>query len=144
MAVLLALASSMAVDLCLANRWLFRVEIGGENGLNGSFGSSVSSERDYPSSEWSSPVVSPGLNNNQRIIQFLLHFFVIVLWLAVSVCIVEGAVYGTKRGTLWVCNEMMREILRGKMERHKYVSSGLEMAQKAHCDRARSNVKGTL
>jgi hypothetical protein len=52
--------------------------------------------------------------------------------------------YGTKRGTMWVCYKMMRRVLRAKVARNEYIFPGLETAHAARFQRARSDVRGTL
>lgn len=142
--VFVALACSVALDLYLAQRVIFRSENDAESGLSDSSRAAMTSDgKDAPagrSASSSGASLIPGAHLTHLIFDSLY----IALWLVLSVAFVGGMMYGAKRGTLWVCREMMRRVLRAKVARNEYIFPGLETAQAARFNRARPDVRGTL
>jgi hypothetical protein len=142
--VFLALAGSVALDLYLAQRVIFRSENWAENGLSDSSRTAMPVDgKDTPAGR-SPASTRASLIPGAQITRLILDSLYIVLWLVFSVAFVGGMMYGAKRGTMWVCHEMMRRVLCAKMARNEYVFPGLETAHTAHFERARSDVRGTL
>lgn len=142
--VFLALASSVAIDLYLAHRVIFQMGTDVQSSLSDPFDPSSHPEGKDATPGQPSLAAIPGWANGQQIIRLILDFFLITLWLVLSVGIVGGSMYATKRATMWVCNEVMRQILRGKVARNEYIFSGVGMGQTAHFDQVRSKTRGTL
>jgi hypothetical protein len=142
--VFLTLAGAMALDLYLAERVIFQSgnEIG--TGVVSSSSAAVPAEgKDAPPGRGSVTRATPSIPGVQ-ITSLILDSLFIALWLVLSVAFVGGMMFGARKGTMWVCNEVMRRVLRTKVARNEYVFPGLETAQAARLRRARPDVRGTL
>lgn len=142
--VFLALASAVALDLYLAHRVIFHSGAEVENGLTDSFDPFMPLDGKEAPPGRPSAVGGAGTVYGTQIVHFILDFLLIALWLVISVGFVGGSMYATKRGTMWACNEVMRHILRGKVERNKYIFPDPEVAKTVHIGQAKLNVRGTL
>ncbi|MBZ5537998.1 MAG: hypothetical protein LAO31_18735 [Acidobacteriia bacterium] len=142
--VFLALASSVALDLYLAQHVIFRSEDGAESSLSDSSRAAVPADgKDAPAGR-SAATSGANLIPGAQLTHLILDSLYIAIWLVLSVAFVGGMMYGAKRGTMWVCHEVMRRVLRAKVARNEYVFPGLETAHAARFERSRPDVRGTL
>ncbi|MBZ5552623.1 MAG: hypothetical protein LAO21_07885 [Acidobacteriia bacterium] len=144
MLVFLALASSVALDLYLAQHVIFRSDSEAENGLTDSSRTAMPVDgKDTPAGR-SASTSRASLIPGAQLTRLILDSLYIAIWLVLSVAFVGGTMYGAKRGTMCVCHEIMRRVLRAKVARNEYVFPGLETAHAARFERARPDVRGTL
>jgi hypothetical protein len=142
--VFLALAGSVALNLYLGYRVFFQSEMAAVQN------SSDSSEAAVPLNGAGNRATAPSaptatsLASGQRITGLIGDCFLISFWLVVSIAFVGGVMYGAKKGTMLVCTEITRGILRRKVARNEYEYPGVGLAHVARSARGQANVRGTL
>jgi nitrate reductase NapE component len=144
MVVFLVLASSVSIDFYVTYRVFLHSGNEAEDSFSDAFALSAPPEGEDVSPARSDLAATRDLLNGRQIVDFVRDFFIIGLWLVISVGFVGVTMYQAKKATMWVCCEVMRKILRGKIARNEYISAGFELLQIAHLSKARANSRGML
>lgn len=142
--VFLALASSVALDLYLAQRVLSQSSTENGNKIEDPSSASMLSNGKGAEGARTSPNASPRMISGRQAAQLILDSLTIGVWLLFSLAFVTGVMYATKRGTMWVCTEVVRRRLRERLARNDYLFPGLKVVRTSRLDHTRSDFRGTL